>query len=117
MSEQITWTVEGQIKDGKYDQFLEVMQQLIALAKSEAGTVMYEWTISEDKRNVHIYERYQNEAAAKLHLQGWGESGPLFLSVVDMQRVTVYSQLSEEFAKAFAGPSTVFMTPIGGFVN
>ncbi|XQF91065.1 putative quinol monooxygenase [Pseudoalteromonas espejiana] len=117
MSEQITWTVEGQIKDGKYEAFLEVMQQLIALAKSEAGTVMYEWTISEDKRNVHIYERYQNEAAAKLHLQGWGESGPLFLSVVDMQRVTVYSQLSEEFAKAFAGPSTVFMTPIGGFVN
>lgn len=93
------------------------MQQLITSAKNEEGTVMYEWTISENNRSVHIYERYQNEAAAKLHLQGWGESGPLFLSVVYMQRVTVYSQLSEEFAKAFAGPSTVFMKPIGGFVN
>ena len=46
------------------------MQQLITSAKNEEGTVMYEWTISENNRSVHIYERYQNEAAAKLHLQG-----------------------------------------------
>ncbi|MFP3365407.1 hypothetical protein R0J93_17175 [Pseudoalteromonas sp. SIMBA_148] len=38
--------------------FLEVMQQLITSAKSEEGTVMYEWTIRENNRSVHIYERY-----------------------------------------------------------
>ncbi|MBG9995800.1 antibiotic biosynthesis monooxygenase [Pseudoalteromonas sp. NZS127_1] len=117
MKNHVTWTVQGQIKEGKYDEFLLVMAQLIASAKSEAGTLIYEWTVSEDKRSVHIYERYQDEDAAKTHLAGWAKSGPLFLSVVDMDKVTVFSQLSEEFAQAFAGPSTVFMKPVGGFVK
>lgn len=117
MKKHVTWTVQGQIKEGKYDEFLLVMARLVTLAKSEAGTLMYEWTVSEDKRSVHIYERYQDEDAAKAHLAGWGESGPLFLSVVDMDKVTVFSQLSEEFAQAFAGPSSVFMKPVGGFVK
>lgn len=117
MKNHVTWTVQGQIKEGKYDEFLLVMAQLVALAKSEAGTLMYEWTVSEDKRSVHIYERYQDEDAAKVHLAGWDKSGPLFLSVVDMDKITVFSQLSKEFAQAFAGLSTVFMKPVGGFVK
>lgn len=117
MKNHVTWTVQGQIKEGKYDEFLLIMAQLVALAKSEAGTLMYEWTVSEDKRSVHIYERYQDEDAAKVHLAGWDKSGPLFLSVVDMDKITVFSQLSKEFAQGFAGPSTVFMKPVGGFVK
>ncbi|NMP81257.1 antibiotic biosynthesis monooxygenase [Pseudoalteromonas arctica] len=117
MKNHVTWTVQGQIKEDKYDEFLLVMAQLVALAKSEAGTLMYEWTVSEDKRSVHIYERYQDEDAAKVHLAGWDKSGPLFLSVVDMDKITVFSQLSKEFAQGFAGPSTVFMKPVGGFVK
>ncbi|MBH0021748.1 antibiotic biosynthesis monooxygenase [Pseudoalteromonas sp. SWXJ133] len=117
MKDHVTWTVQGQIKEGKYDDFLLVMAQLVALAKSEAGTLMYEWTVSEDKRSVYIYERYQDEGAAKAHLAGWNESGPLFLSVVDMDKITVFSQLSKEFAQAFADPRTVFMKPVGGFVK
>ncbi|MBH0042824.1 putative quinol monooxygenase [Pseudoalteromonas sp. SWXJZ10B] len=117
MKNHVTWTVQGQIKEGKYDEFLLIMAQLVALAKSEAGTLMYEWTVSEDKHSVHIYERYQDEDAAKVHLAGWDKSGPLFLSVVDMDKITVFSQLSKEFAQAFAGLSTVFMKPVGGFVK
>ena len=44
MKNHVTWTVQGQIKEGKYDEFLLVMARLVALAKSEAGTLMYEWT-------------------------------------------------------------------------
>nr|WP_275041474.1 antibiotic biosynthesis monooxygenase [Pseudoalteromonas fuliginea] len=113
----MTWTVEGAIKAGKKDQFLVIMEQLIAAAKKEAGTIMYEWTLSEDESSVHIYERYRNEDAAKAHLAQWETNGPLFLDVVDITKITVFSALNDNFKAAFTGPATVFMNPVGGFVK
>ena len=117
MNTDITWTVEGNIKAGKKDQFLVVMQQLIAAAKNEVGTIMYEWTLSDDESSVHINERYINEDAAKAHLAQWDTNGPLFLDVVDVTRITVFSELNDDFKAALAGPNTVFMNPVGGFTK
>lgn len=115
MNKHIIWVVEGKIKSGLRDDFNDVMQDMVSAAKAEKGTLNYEWTLAADNESVHIYERYENEVAARAHLVTWQQSSARFMSVVDIARVVVFSDLPADLKASFSGSGTVFMTPIGGF--
>jgi quinol monooxygenase YgiN len=40
-----------------------------ATQKNEAGTLNYEWAISDDRQICHSYERFQDSAAAMAHME------------------------------------------------
>ncbi|MFC1764123.1 antibiotic biosynthesis monooxygenase [Planctomycetota bacterium] len=85
---------------------------------NEPDTLNYEWTISGDSKNCHIYERYVDSAATLTHWGTFGEKyAERFMSAVDPTRFVVYGDTNNEVKAALAGFGAVFMSPFGGFAR
>ncbi len=61
------YMVEMVVKIGKLDEFTALMDEMVAHAKTEPGTLDYEWYIAPDRRTVLIHERYRDVEAAAAH--------------------------------------------------
>jgi quinol monooxygenase YgiN len=117
MNDNVYWIVEVAIKDGELDNLRNLISEMAdASQANEPGTLNYEWSISEDSKNCHIYERYADSAAALTHLGTFGEKyAERLMATVDMTRIVVYGDPNNEVKAAFAGSDVVFMSPFGGF--
>ena len=49
MFENIGWIVEAKLKDGKRDEFEAVMKEIVAETQKEAGTLNYQYYISDER--------------------------------------------------------------------
>jgi quinol monooxygenase YgiN len=84
--------------------------------RNEVGALNYEWAISDDRRVCHLYERYQDTAAAMTHLESFGANfAARFREVVKPTRLVVYGTPSAQVKDALAGLSPLYMAPFGGF--
>ncbi|MCG7585835.1 putative quinol monooxygenase, partial [Photobacterium sp. OFAV2-7] len=106
-------TIEGKIKDKA--RYAEAMHKLTEAAFDEEGTLNHEWTIADDGETVHVYERYQDAAAAIKHLDTWAKYGSLYMEATEITRFVVFSDLTDELKEAVAGLNPVYMKPYGGF--
>ena len=115
MNENIIWALFGDIREGKDEEFKIIMNEMIAAVSKEEGTINYEWTLGEDNKSLHVYERYKNANAARAHLLTWNQFASRFMNVVEIKNIVVYSDLPEDLKAGFYGAT--FMKPIGGFVR
>ncbi len=117
MGDVVQWVLELNIKDGKFDAFDALMQEMVAATQSdEPGAHIYEWFVSDDRKTCHIYERYADSSAVMTHLGNFGEKfAGRFLDILEPTRLTVYGNPSDEARGALAGLNAVFMGQIGGF--
>ena len=116
MDDNIIWTLEGKIKKEDLDKYVELMNEIVNVTKKEEGTLNYEWTISEDLQNVHVYERYKNADSAIKHLDdSWAFYKDKYSKLVDIQKFTVYSELTDKLKEKVASMNPVYMYPLGGF--
>jgi len=113
----IIWTVEGTIKEGHTDDLIALMKEMLVLVEQESGTINYEWTLGEDQRSLHVYERYTDEDATFTHLGTWAKFSDRFVSFVDITGFTVFTDASPKLREAIAGLNPVYMKPIGGFAK
>ncbi|MEM6802515.1 MAG: antibiotic biosynthesis monooxygenase [Bacteroidota bacterium] len=117
MNSNIIWTVEGTVKDGQKDAIVALMKEMLVLVEQETGTLNYEWTLSEDAKNLHVYERYKDVEATFAHLGTWAKFAERFTAIVDIDRFTIFSNTSPELREAVAGLQPIYMAPIGGFAR
>lgn len=119
MTDDVHWVVEFDIKDGQRDDFEAVMREMVAATKAnEPDTKNYEWYISGDGKQVHIYERYANSAAVLTHLTTFREKfAARLLATADPTRFVVYGDPSSEARAALAAFGAVHMEQIGGFAR
>jgi quinol monooxygenase YgiN len=117
MSENVYYIFEGAINPGRFEDLKTLMAAMVeATQKNEAGTVNYEWAISDDRQVCHIYERFQDSAAAMTHLESFGANfAARFMEVVTPTRMVLYGKPSAQVKDALAGSSPVYMAPFGGF--
>ena len=95
-----------------------MMNELIESAHLEAGTLNYEWNISDDKTRCHVYERYANSEAAMIHSRTFEEKfADKVLSIVDVANFTVYGNPNDEVKETLSEFGAVFMPAIGGFAK
>jgi quinol monooxygenase YgiN len=94
MSGHVSWVNELAVKDGKLETFRKLMEEMVSGARTQPGTLVYEWYISPDGGTVHVVETYADSAAVVAHhvsegflLQGWARR---FTDCVDVTRVVVY---------------------------
>ncbi|WP_166425790.1 antibiotic biosynthesis monooxygenase [Paraglaciecola sp. 20A4] len=87
------------------------MAQLIEAAKNELGTLVFEWSIGDNRADIHIYERYDDEVAGKVHLGAWGANEPDFNDMVNIAEVTVFSKKSQELQTVVAGLAQYLCRP------
>ena len=74
-----------------------------ATQRNEVGALNYEWAISDDRQVCHLYERYQDSAAAMAHLKSFGANfASRFMEVVKPTRLVVYGTPSAQVKDALA---------------
>ena len=119
MNNNVYWIVELSVKDGELDNFQSLMNEMVdATQANEPGTLNYEWTISEDSKTIHIYERYADSAAAVTHMVTFGERyAERFMAAVDQTCFVVYGNPNNEAKAVLEGVGAVFMLPFGGFAR
>lgn len=119
MNNNVYWILELAVKDGELDSFRSLMSEMVdATQANEPGTLNFEWTISEDNKHCHIYERYVDSAATMTHLTTFGEKfAERFMAAVDPTRFVVYGDPNNDVKAALTEFGAVFMSPFGGFTR
>ena len=119
MTERIFLDLPLSIKDGKLEDFRTLSEDMIgAVQANEPGTLNYEWTLSEDQKTCHTYERFADSAAALAHAGAFGANfAGRFLDCVDPIGFTVHGNPSDELKAALAACGPAYMTDSGGFAR
>ena len=116
MEQHVSWVIELTVKDGAFDSFKELMEEMVAGTSEEPQTFAYEWYVSDDRRTVHIFEKYSDSNSMVSHVQGFLEKwAERFTQCVDADRFTVYGNPSDEAREILAGFGPTYLGPWGGF--
>lgn len=112
-SENVGWIVELKIKDGKFEAFKNLSQEMMESTKHESGTIQYEWNMLDDKQTVISIERYENSEAALIHTTTFAEKfAERFNEVVTQTRLLVYGVPNEELRQVLSDAGGIFSQPI-----
>lgn len=117
MSTHVFWNLECAVKEGQLDNLKALMAEMVdATQANEPGAWNYEWSISEDRQKLHLFERYADSDAVVLHMSNFGTHfAGRFLAMSDIKRFTVYGRPNEQARKVLGKAGAQFMSPLGGF--
>lgn len=117
MSEVIEWVLEMDIREGQADHVEPLVEEMSrATEADEPGAVHYEYYVSADRRRCTVIERYEDSAAAMVHIGNFGAKfAERFMKIFAPVRMTVYGPASEELRAATAGLGATFEERIVGF--
>jgi len=116
MSRHVCWMLELELQDGQEAAFTPLMNEMVESTKKEPGTLDYEWSLSADGRQCHLFERYVDSAAALVHAGTFGEKfAARFLAILKPTRCVLYGSPNDAVRQALAPLSPVEMRPVGGF--
>jgi len=115
VNDQISWTIELAIEPKHLAAFRELAGAMVANARTEPGTLTYEFYFSEDDRVCHIYERYANDAAAQQHSATFvSKFEKRFLELAKPTRLAAYGRPDAKTRANLDGPHTLFLAPFDG---
>ncbi len=114
-SETITWVMEGRITDP--EKFKMAMGRLVPEIEKEEGTLVHYWMVSEDGEEFSIYQRYANEEAAIFHLKNTLPHATQLKESVVVDRIRVYSPISDHLKEKLSKKNAVIMNHVGGFMR
>jgi quinol monooxygenase YgiN len=118
MSDHVFAEVDLTIKPGELDNFKALASEMVdATRANEPDALNYEYYISADGTQGHIYERYADSAAVMTHMQHFAAFAERFNSVVEMTAVRIYGNASDEVKELVGGLGAVFMAPLDGFAR
>jgi quinol monooxygenase YgiN len=119
MKGHVSWVNELAVKDGALETFKELMEEMVSGARTQPGTLAYEWYISRDGRTVHVLETYADSAAVVAHhvsegfaLKNWAGR---FMDCVDASRVVVYGDPNAAAREILDRLDATYRSAWGGF--
>jgi quinol monooxygenase YgiN len=117
MNTHVCWMLELQVREGRDEDFRALMAEMAAATQAgEPGTLDYEWSLSADGRQCHLWERYADSAAAMVHAASFGSRyAARFFDVLAPVRLVLYGSPSAEVRAALAAFDPVVMEPAAGF--
>lgn len=116
MNENVYWLLELAVQRGQLAEFRQLMCDMVEAASGEPDTLNYEWNISADGVDCHIYVRYQNSAAVMTHMRSFGSRfSARFLNLARITRIVVYGVPDREVKAALAPYGPIYFEPLGGF--
>jgi antibiotic biosynthesis monooxygenase len=72
--EESSWIVTCAVPAEQLTEFKTIIEQLVAAAKNEPGTLAYEFSIHADQTTVHIFESYRDPLRRRLQPMTHGDS-------------------------------------------
>ncbi|TNE41341.1 MAG: antibiotic biosynthesis monooxygenase [Alphaproteobacteria bacterium] len=117
MSGHVYWILAVEIKPGEYDNFIDLMTEMVAATKAdEPGALNYEWSVSADKKSCHIFERYADSDATLTHMKNFGTKfAKRFMGVLIPKSFTLYGDPTETVVNTISAMQPVVMERVGGF--
>lgn len=116
MSTIVSWNLQVSIRDGRFDEFKALMQEMVDSTRTESGTLAYEWFLSEDSKSCHLYERYSDSDAVMTHLHNFGSNfADRFVEYVEPKSMMVYGEPSDAVRAALESFGAEFLGSFGGF--
>jgi quinol monooxygenase YgiN len=115
----VFWTFKVNVKDGEVGKLKDLIAEMAdASEASEPGTLIYEWTISNDQKSAEVHERYADSDAALTHLASFNKNfADRLMALVEPTGMTVYGSPSAALKKELVGADPVYMDVIGGFAR
>lgn len=101
--EQIKANALFKIKEGKLDEFKELIPVFISTVKEkDPGTLTYDWYLNEEGMECTVLESYTNSQAVLAHAGNVGEYLGKVMEIADLT-IEVYGNPSEELRNALEG--------------
>ena len=115
-TDDVSWVIKLDLAEGMDAQFDALMAEMVAATKDESGAKAYEWY---RKGNVvHIYERYETNDDAGIHLGNFGANfAEQFLAILTPTGLEVYGPAEGGVRDGLAGFGAVFYDQVGGFAR
>ncbi len=115
MTENVYWILKGTIGEGNQDAVKELAQRFSEKTNSEEGVIAYEWSMSADGSQLHVYERFKNSDAALAHLGNVGPDLPELLGLVTPTAIECYGSPNDAFKAAVGIFPVSFFETFQGF--
>lgn len=114
---EIAWLPEWVVKPGgTVEGVRALLEEMVASARGEPGTLAYALYVSEDGRTVTFSERYADDAAALAHQATFGERfAERANEAMTCTRITVLGSPGEEVRRTISGCNPTYHQPFGGF--
>lgn len=103
------------VKPDAFAEFKALIAQIVPATEKEPGTLVYEYSVSEDSSTVHILERYLADAVVSHVDITFAPFGERFLQLCTVTSLTVYGTPDVEIRKRLDPFGAVYMTPFDGF--
>lgn len=114
MSKQISWRLVIAIKPDQLDDLQVLTAEMVQLARTEIGTLIYERFITDDRRFIHGYERYADPAAAITHLEQFSDRfEDRLASLVTHTELTVYGNPSPALKRQLDSAGATYLASFG----
>ena len=99
-SAHVSWMFELTINEGRDADFRVMAADMAdATLQNEAGTLDYEWYVSENRRELHLFERYESAEAALIHMSTFGAKfAARFFDILTPKRITLYGAVDERIS-------------------
>lgn len=105
------------VEPAALDEFKSLIAQIIALSNEEPGTLIYEYSLGQDGRTVHIVERYLTEGVLPHVEKTFRPFAERFLKLATIHALYVYGEPPADLRAKLASFGAVFMAPIAGFAR
>lgn len=116
MSDEIYWTYIVSVAEGAFEQFKDLIHELVDASRKEAGTIAYQFWTGDDGRTVNIFEHYEDSGAVVLHVeQTLSPFKERMASLTTVKSVTVHGNPDEAARQILDGWGSIYMAPIAGF--
>ena len=114
---EISWHVELAVKPKALETLRALTDEMVDFARGEEGVLVYERFVSEDRRTVHVYERFSNSATAKAHLEAFSSKfGERFGRLIERKQFVVFGTPSDALRSMLDGVgATEYLEPFTGF--
>jgi len=113
---QVSWSVELGVRAGCLDEFETLTGEMVTSVQGESGVLAYQRFISDDRRTVHVHERYENSDAAMAHLVKFAATfGDRYASLVERKRFIVFGEPSDALRTLLDRYGASYHRPFGPF--
>ncbi|MBJ7540802.1 hypothetical protein JG537_03600 [Streptococcus sp. SL1232] len=112
----IMYLVETKVEEKNLPTLKELISKMVAQTEKEEGALAYHWSIKGD--TVFTIEHYRDNAATKLHLDGFSKNfAEDYMNLVTVTACTVYGNPNAEVKEILDGFGSVYRDTIEGFVK
>jgi len=117
MNRSVYWILELEVNKGREAEVKALMVEMVGATQAgEPGALSYEWSLSADGTQCHIFERYADSAAVMTHLGNFGQKfAARFLELLKPGRFVVYGAPDATVKGALAGFGPVYLESAAGF--